>query len=156
MKKLTLFICIILLYSCNNKPKVDTAEKMPTMAVNDINSLEGAWKLVSFINYGENGIPDTILTSETNKQIKMYSKTKVMWSRTRIFDTIDWFAYGEYTIDNGVLTEILEYGSKSMNEVIKDRTEFSFNVTIGENKFSQTEIDSLGHPIFSENYIRLE
>ncbi|XMO85419.1 hypothetical protein AAFN75_11530 [Algibacter sp. AS12] len=156
MKKLTLFICIILLCSCNNKPKVDNIEKTPSITVNANNTLEGAWKLVSFINYGETGIADTILTSDTNKQIKMYSKTKVMWSRTRIFDTIDWFAYGEYKIENGILTEILEYGSKSMNEVIKEKTEFSFNITISENEFSQTEIDDLGHPIISENYIRLE
>ena len=61
-----------------------------------------------------------------------------------------------YKIKNGVLTEVLEYGSKSMNEVIKERTEFVFNVSINENKFSQIELDSLGHPILAENYIRLE
>ena len=43
-----------------------------------------------------------------------------------------------------------------MNEVIKERTEFVFNVSINENKFSQIELDSLGHPILAENYIRLE
>ena len=79
-----------------------------------------------------------------------------MWSRTRISDSIDWFAYGDYNVKNGVLTEILDYGSKSMNEVIKDKTEFKFNINITENEFSQIEIDSLGHPIFAENYIRIE
>lgn len=156
MRKITLIICIILFYSCNNKPKVDNTEKNQVLVANEINSLEGAWKLVSFINYGENGVADTILTSNDNKQIKMYSKTKVMWSRTRIFDTIDWFAYGDYTVEDGVLTEVLDYGSKSMNEVIKEKTKFSFNVIIGENEFIQTEMDSLHHPIYSENYIRLE
>ncbi|MGB5419818.1 hypothetical protein [Algibacter sp.] len=156
MKKIFLIICIGLIISCNGNSKADKEVINTSKAESDMNTLEGAWKLVSFVNYGENGTRDTILSSDTNKQIKMYSKTKVMWSRTRIFDTIDWFAYGDYTVRDGILTEILDYGSKSMNEVIKDKTEFSFDVTIGENEFTQTEIDSLGHPIISENYIRLE
>ena len=43
-----------------------------------------------------------------------------------------------------------------MNEVIKNRTEFSFNLNICENKFSQVELDSAGNPILAENYIRIE
>lgn len=155
-KNVLLIICITLIFSCKDNSNIDKVDKSTLEAKKEINTLEGAWKLVSFINYGEGGKIDTILSSSTNKQIKMYSHTKVMWSRTRIYDKIDWFAYGEYTVKDGILTEILEYGSKSMNEVIKERTEFVFNVTIGENEFSQTEIDSLGHPIIAENYIRLE
>lgn len=156
MKNLLLIICITLIFSCkdNSTPKATESTNMEEDI--EINTLEGAWKLVSFLNYGENGVVDTILSSNTNKQIKMYSHTKVMWSRTRVSDSIDWFAYGDYTVKNGVLTEILDYGSKSMNEVIKEKTEFIFNVDIDENEFSQIEIDSLGHPIFAENYIRIE
>lgn len=156
MKNLLLITCLALFFSCNEAKTSTTDLKNNSKINSDINTLEGAWELVSFINYGENEIPDTILSSSTNKQIKMYSHTKVMWSRTRISDSIDWFAYGDYTVKEGVLTEILDYGSKSMNAVIKEKTEFIFNVTIGENEFSQIEIDSLGHLIFAENYIRLE
>ncbi len=156
MKNLLLIICIALIFSCNDNSNVETLDKIDSKIASEINTLEGAWKLVSYLNFGEDGRVDTIPSSNTNKQIKMYSATKVMWSRTRISDSIDWFAYGNYKIKNGVLTEVLEYGSKSMNEVIKERTEFVFNVSINENKFSQIELDSLGHPILAENYIRLE
>jgi len=156
MKNLLLIICIALIFSCNDNSKVNKEEENTLKTENEVATLKGAWKLVSYINYGENGKVDTILSSSTNKQIKMYSHTKVMWSRTRISDSIDWFGYGEYTIKDGLLTEVLDYGSKSMNEVIKERTEFVFNVNIGENEFTQIEIDSLGLPIFAENYIRLE
>lgn len=157
MKNTLLLICIALFFSCKDNPK-NALEEDVASDISEIkeNTLEGAWKLVSYLNYGEDGTVDTILSSETNKQIKMYSGTKVMWSRTRISDSIDWFAYGDYSVKEGQLIEILEYGSKSMNQVIKERTEFIFNVEIGENEFTQIEIDSLGHQIFAENYVRLE
>jgi hypothetical protein len=157
MKNSLLLIIIVLFFSCKDNPKNNLEESsVLDMAENKVNTLEGAWKLVSYLNYGEDGTADTILSSKTNKQIKMYSASKVMWSRTRISDSIDWFAFGDYNVKDGQLTEILDYGSKSMNQVIKEKTEFIFNVKIGENEFSQIEIDSLGHPIFAENYIRLE
>lgn len=155
MKNLSLFICIVILFSCKENTTTNQEDQINETTL-EINSLEGAWELVSYFNYGENGIVDTILASNTNKQIKMYSPTKVMWSRTRVSDSIDWFAYGDYNVKNGVLTEVLDYGSKSMNEVIKDKTEFTFKINISKNKFSQIEIDSLGHPIFAENYTRIE
>lgn len=155
MKNLILIICIAILFSCKENTTTNQEDQIDEMT-SEINSLEGAWKLVSFLNYREDGTVDTIISSNTNKQIKMYSLTKVMWSRTRVSDSIDWFGYGDYNVKNGVLTEVLDYDSKSMNEVIKVKTEFTFNVNITENEFSQIEIYSLGHPIFAENYIRIE
>ena len=156
MKNLLLIICIAFIFSCNDNSKADTAEKKTSETASENHTLEGAWKLVSYLNFGEDGRIDTIPSSSTNKQIKMYSPTKVMWSRTRLSDSIDWFAYGDYNVKNGILTEVLDYGSKSMNEVIKEKTEFSFNLNISENEFSQVELDSAGHPILAENYIRIE
>lgn len=156
MKSLLLIICTVLFFSCKDSSNVEPAKKPVTESDKEITSLEGAWKLVSFLNYREDGTVDTILSSDTNKQVKMYSPTKVMWCRTRISDSIDWFGYGDYRVNDSVLTEVLEYGSKSMNEVIKEKMEFVFKVTIGKNEFSQIEIDSLGRPIFAENYIRIE
>ena len=154
MKNSLLIICLIILFSC--KENSNTSQENPINESNEeITTMEGAWKLVSYFNYRDDGTVDTILASNSNKQIKMYSPTKVMWSRTRISDSIDWFAYGDYTVKNGVLTEILDYGSKSMNEVIKDQTEFTFNIDITENEFSQIELDSLGRQIYAENYIRI-
>jgi hypothetical protein len=155
MKNSLLIICIIILFSC--KENSDTnQENQINENTEEITSIEGAWKLVSYFNYREDGTIDTILSSNTNKQIKMYSPSKVMWSRTRVSDSIDWFGYGDYTVKDGRLTEVLDFGSKSMNEVIKDRTEFTFNININENEFSQIELDSLGQPIFAENYVRIE
>jgi hypothetical protein len=158
MKKYLLILAMmpLLIFSCKENSKVEMAEKNDLKANTNTNTLEGAWKLVSYLNFGQDGSVDTIPSSDTNKQIKMYSATKVMWSRSRISDSIDWFAYGDYKVENGVLTEILDYGSKSMNDVIKDKTKFVFDVDISENEFSQTELDSAGHPILGEYYIRLE
>jgi hypothetical protein len=153
---LTIAILTFLIFSCKDNSKADIAENSATEMSSDDATLEGAWKLVSYLNFGEDGSIDTIPSSDTNKQIKMYSATKVMWSRSRISDSIDWFGYGDYTLKDGVLTEVLDYGSKAMNEVIKDRTTFIFDVNISENEFSQTELDSLGHPILGEYYTRLE
>ena len=156
MKNLLLIICIALIFSCKDNSNVDKIDSSTPETASEEYTLEGAWKLVSYLNFGEDGRIDTIPSSNTNKQIKMYSPTKVMWSRTRISDSIDWFAYGDYNVKNGILTEVLDYGSKSMNKVIKDKTEFSFNLNISENEFSQVELDSAGHPILAENYIRIE
>jgi len=119
-------------------------------------SLEGAWQLISYLNYNEDGTADTINTSASNKQIKMYSKSKVMWSRLRIYDTLDWFGCGDYTLKDNVLTESLEYGSKAMNNVIKEKRDFVFDIILEPDKFTQIESDSLGNPLIAENYIRLE
>lgn len=153
---LTLAILTLFIFSCKDNSKADIAEKSATEMSSNNATLEGAWKLKSYLNFGENGSIDTIPSSNTNKQIKIYSATKVMWSRSRISDSIDWFGYGDYTVKNGVLTEVLDYGSKAMNEVIKNKTTFVFDVNISENEFSQTELDSLGHPILGEYYTRLE
>ena len=57
-------------------------------------TLQGAWELVSYYTYRENGEIDTILSSKENHQIKIYSDSKVMWGRERTSDTLDWFGYG--------------------------------------------------------------
>jgi hypothetical protein len=43
-----------------------------------------------------------------------------------------------------------------MNSRIKAKKKFIFDITIDENSFTQVEIDSLGHPIYAENYKRVE
>ena len=63
MKNLLLIICIALIFSCKDNSNVDTADKSAPEIANEISTLEGAWKLVSFLNYGEDGVADTILSS---------------------------------------------------------------------------------------------
>jgi hypothetical protein len=154
MKPLIIF-CILICFSCKNNSD-QNSEISDNESGKTAHSLEGAWQLVSYLNYNEDGTFDTINTSATNKQIKMYSKSKIMWSRTRIYDTIDWFGCGDYTLKDNVLTEVLDYGSKSMNAVLKEKRAFVFDIILEDNKFTQIEKDSLGVPLLAENYIRLE
>jgi len=119
-------------------------------------TLQGVWELVSFYNYGDKGVIDTIMSSKSNRQIKMYSKTKVMWSRFVESDSTDWFGYGNYSNTDSTLTEALDYGSKSMNPIIREREEFDFNLVLEKDRFSQIEIDENGNPLLAENYIRIE
>lgn len=149
MKTLLFFIfCASFLFSCNNNRNVEQPIKE--------HSLEGAWELVSFLNYKQDGSVDTIKSSNEYKQMKMFSKTKIMWSRLRVWDSLDWFGVGDYTFKDGTLTEVLDYGSHAMNSRIKAKKKFIFDITIDENSFTQVEIDSLGHPIYAENYKRVE
>tara|TARA_R110002111_G_scaffold261894_1_gene336114 strand:+ start:7861 stop:8265 length:405 start_codon:yes stop_codon:yes gene_type:complete len=119
-------------------------------------TMEGAWKQISFYSYADNKIVDTIKASDANKQMKMYTKTKVMWSRFRETDSIDWFGYGDYNILDDSLTEIIDYGSKAMNEAIKTRKKFVFKLELEKDKFTQIQLDEDGNYLYSENYIRVE
>lgn len=148
MKSILFIFCASLFISCNNKKTVEHPIEE--------HSLEGAWELVSFLNYKEDGSVDTIKSSNAYKQMKMYSKTKIMWSRLRAWDSLDWFGVGDYTFKDGKLTEVLDYGSHAMNSRIKAKKKFIFDILIDENTFTQIEIDSLGHPIYAENYKRVE
>lgn len=147
-----LFVLLALFSSCNDMNKNTEAEDQ----MNDEPSLEGAWELVSFLNYDSNGMADTINSSNDYKQMKMYSASKIMWSRLRTGDSLDWFGVGDYTFKDGVLTEVLDYGSKAMNNRIKDNSRFQFEIEITDSTFTQIEVDSLGNPIYAERYRRIE
>jgi hypothetical protein len=79
-----------------------------------------------------------------------------MWCKLLKTDSIEFFGYGSYTYDDEVLTEILEFGSAFMNEVIEEQQEFVFQFIIGPDRFEQIEIDEDGNRIYSENYVRIE
>ncbi|OMP32817.1 hypothetical protein [Mangrovimonas sp. DI 80] len=160
MKKLLPFLAIcILIASCNNSKSSNTTE-----AIDPINkdkmmnkkSLEGAWELVSFYNYEDNKIVDSFQTSEGYRQVKMYTKSKVMWCKNVPSDSSEWFGYGSYEIHGDTLTEVLDYGSKIMTKIIDLKTKFNNELQLGPNSFTQIEIDDEGNRIYSENYRRIE
>jgi hypothetical protein len=155
MKTVLLLFSLALIVSCKNNTETKMQENKMNASSKDL-SIKGAWKLISYYNYKDNKVSDTINASDTNKQVKMYTDSKVMWSRFRDSDSLDWFAYGSYSIVNGSLIEVLDYGSKSMNEAIKDQKEFSFKLILDEDKFSQIQMDEDGNPIYAENYLRIE
>jgi len=151
---LLLFISICFLHSCKNNTE-PVSNTNNTENTDKPLSLEGTWEITSYLNYRGNGVVDTIKSSASTKQIKMYSETKVMWNRLRTSDSIEWFGYGDYKVEDGQLIETLEYGSRSMN-ITEDYNEFIFDVVIEKNSFTQIQMDSEGQPVFAENYKRLE
>jgi len=157
MKNSFYLIAFVLVFftSCN-KSVEKSIEISVDESAKEVPLLKGVWELVSYYNYDENGVSDTIKSTKGNRQIKIYTDTKVNWSRYRESDSLDWFGYGNYSNTDSSLTENLEYGSKSMNQIISEREAFEFNLVLENDKFSQIEIDEEGNILFAENYIRIE
>ena len=156
MKKQLCFTLIVILAfaSCNDNSKKANANVAEQEEIKEY-TLEGAWEIDSYINYRGDSV-DTIHSSNDIKQMKMFSKTKVMWSKLRAWDSLDWFGVGYYTYKDGILTEVLEYGSKPMRSRIASKVPFDFDIVIDENSYTQIETDSLGHPIYAETYHRVK
>ncbi len=87
------------------------------------------------------------------RQIKMYSKGKVMWTRHSPNDPTEWFGYGSYKKTTNVLEEKLEYGSETMMKILDTVKMFKFELQLEENNFSQISLDENGNRTLSENYI---
>ncbi|MFD2727241.1 hypothetical protein [Hyunsoonleella rubra] len=155
MKKYLYFIAAVLIFtSCNNSDKQTNLETTEQEA-NKEYTLEGVWEIDSYVNYGGETF-DTIRPSSKLKQRKMFSKSKVMWSKLRAWDSLDWFGVGDYTYKDGILTETLDYGSKPVNEQLKTRNKWIFKINISEDRYSQIIVDSLGDYVYAENYIRVD
>ncbi|EAQ48637.1 hypothetical protein [Leeuwenhoekiella blandensis] len=118
--------------------------------------LRGTWELRDFYHYDDNQIIDTVATTDGYRQIKMYTKDRVMWTRYVPKDSVEWFGYGSYVASEDQLIETLEYGSESMMNVIDTLRMFTFELQISENEYSQITTDEDGNRIFSENYQRIE
>ncbi|QLE02862.1 hypothetical protein HX109_15280 [Galbibacter sp. BG1] len=120
------------------------------------NSLEGVWELVDRYSYDDNKVVDTLKNNDGYRQIKMYQKGKVMWTRFVPKDSVEWFGYGSYQTTPDKLVERLEYGSASMMRIVDTMRVFSFKLEKNKNHFSQITVDGEGNAIFSENYKRVE
>ncbi len=153
---LYIFLPIVLFFfNGRNNNSFDTATAYE--ASNDINqTLQGTWELVNYYNYQDNEVVDTVQNQKGYRQVKIYTKNKVMWSRQVPRDSTEYFGYGSYTINEGMLIETLEYGSESMLQVIDTMRVFSFELQLKPNSYSQIEIGPEGDRIYSENYVRIE
>lgn len=144
---------LIVLSSCKDKEMSDNS------LMNDKKlTLEGTWELISRYNYIDNKISDSFNIAEGYRQVKMYTPTKVMWSRMRPADSSEWFGYGSYEVNaaQDSLTEVLDYGSTMMSKVIDEEKEFTFELQLKKNSFIQIELDDDGNRVISENYIRID
>lgn len=154
MKKVLFSLFIITTFlSCNNN-----AQK--SVEVNNLTenkpTLEGTWEMMGYYNYKDNVVTDSFNRNAGYRQVKMYTPTKVMWSKKVPTDSTEWFGYGSYKFSDTSLTEILDYGSNMMNQVIKENMEFKYELLLEKDKFTQIELDEEGNRIYSENYVRIE
>lgn len=152
----TLVTLFLLGTSCKNEHQDRAESSTSDIEKKEQLSLVGTWELTSFYNYIDNEIADTIPLREGNKQMKIYTPTRVMWSKRIASEPVDWFGYGRYSHTDSTLTEVLDYGSITMNEIIKQRKEFVFNLILDKDRFTQIELDDEGNIIYAENYIRIE
>ena len=153
-KLFILSLVFVLILSCKENEKAN--EEVLVTTSEEKLSLKGTWELKGFYNYQNNIIVDSFSNNTISRQIKMFSDTKVMWCKLRPADSTEFFGYGSYSYDNGVLTEVLEFGSSFMNDVIEEQKEFNFQLQIHPDRFEQIELDEEGNRIFSENYVRIE
>ncbi len=119
-------------------------------------NLEGVWELKHQYIFENNEILDTLYNLDGYRQVKMYSKGKVMWSRFNPTDTNEWFGYGTYRVVDGFLEERLEYASNTMMQIVDTVQVFRFELEMDENSYSQISMDDKGNRYNSENYDRIE
>ncbi len=129
-----------------------TSSKQQTNA----DSLEGTWELINRFNYTDGNVSDTIFNTNGYRQVKIYSKGKVMWTRHSPDDPNEWFGYGSYTNTADELEERLEYGSATMMSIQDTIKIFTFELHLHEDSYSQISLDESGMPTFSENYQRID
>lgn len=147
MKKLLGLVFLMLFLASATKISSSKPEKL---------TIEGTWELTSFYNYDGQKITDTVATSNGYRQIKMYYSGKVMWTRYVPKDSVEWFGYGSYKTTSKSLTENLEYMSASMHKASGSLNEYSFELQLEKDKYSQISVDDEGNRIFSENYRRID
>lgn len=120
------------------------------------NSLEGVWELQYQYIWEDNQIVDTLLNFDGYRQVKMYSKGKVMWTRFNPADSNEWFGYGTYEIDGDILKEQLEYASNAMMKIVDTVQVFRFQIEFTKEGYNQTSLDESGNRYNTESYKRLE
>ena len=119
-------------------------------------TLEGVWELEHQFLYENNQVKDTLMNLNGYRQVKIYTKGKVMWTRFNPADSNEWFGYGTYEVKDGKLEERLEYASDAMMRIVDTVQVFSFDLVMGKDRYSQIFLDENGDAETSENYKRLE
>ena len=137
---------------------------LTSLKPNTMHTIEGTWELQSFYNYDGDNIIDTVPLAEGYRQVKMYYNGRVMWSRTTSSDTKDAdgndvvgrFGYGTYKITEDELIETIEYGDKGMMRDLETLRNFTFELVLKNDTYSQISTNAEGERTFSENYKRID
>ncbi|ANH59893.1 hypothetical protein [Dokdonia donghaensis] len=119
-------------------------------------TLEGVWELENQQMYENGMISETLPNQNGYRQVKMYSKGRVMWTRNDPSDANEWFGYGTYKVKDGILEERLEYASGPMMKIVDTTQVFRFELLLGANTYQQRQMDDEGNPTEGESYKRLE
>lgn len=119
-------------------------------------NLEGVWELQHQFLFDHNEVSDTVPNQNGYRQVKIYSKGKVMWTRYDPADKNEWFGYGTYTIKDNMLEERLEYASGPMMKIIDTTEVFKFELVIDKKSYQQIALNKDGSYFNSENYRRIE
>lgn len=154
---LSMLLLLLSILACQSNTKDATPNDGASVTeVTETKDLSGTWELTGFFNYKDNKVVDSFEMNPDFRQIKMYTEDKVMWCKHKAADSSDWFGYGTYTYDGNRLTEVLDFGSKVMDEVIAENKEFTYELLLTDNRFEQIELDEDGNRIYSENYKRIK
>ncbi len=148
MKKLLGLVFLIVIFIT---AAAVTSSKPPTM-----HTMEGTWELQHFYNYDGQNVTDTVELPDGYRQVKMYYNGKIMWSRTDPNDTVGRFGYGSYRITDTELIETIEFGDYQMMQALDTMRQFTFELVLKDDTFSQISIDEEGTRTFSENYKRID
>ena len=127
-----------------------------TSTPDNMHSIEGTWEQVSFYNYDNQEVTDTVSLPEGYRQIKMFYNGKIMWSRTNPNDTIGRFGFGSYRITQTELIETIEFGDYQMMQALDTLSVFRFELQLTDDSYSQISYDEEGNRTFSENYKRID
>ncbi|MBQ0735552.1 hypothetical protein [Aquimarina celericrescens] len=119
-------------------------------------NLEGVWELKHQFLYENNQVSDTVVNQNGYRQVKMYSKGKVMWTRFDPMDNNEWFGYGTYTVKDGMLEERLEYASGPMMKIVDTTQVFKFELVMSKDSYQQIDFDQEGQYSQSENYEKIK
>ncbi|PRX54288.1 hypothetical protein [Flagellimonas meridianipacifica] len=121
-----------------------------------LHTLEGTWELESFYSFDGQDISDTIPKADGYRQVKMYSRGKIMWTRYVPDNPNGRFGYGSYRITEDELIETIEYGDNDMMKALDTMRSFTFELILKEDTFSQITLDEEGNRTSSENYKRID
>ncbi|MET7027892.1 hypothetical protein [Sediminicola luteus] len=133
-----------------------SATKYTTEDKSSMHTIEGTWELQNFYQYDGQNVIDTTPTTKGYRQVKMYYNGKIMWSRTSPAEKKGRFGYGTYKITPDRLIEQIEYGDWEMMQALDTIRQFTFELILEDETYSQIQIDEMGNRVFSENYKRID
>jgi hypothetical protein len=148
MKKFLGFIFLMLI--------LVSATKYTTENESSMHSIQGTWELQNFYQYDGQNVIDTTPPSKGFRQVKMYYNGKIMWSRTSSEEIAGRFGYGTYKITPDSLMETIEYGDGQMMKALDTIRQFTFELILNNDSYSQITVDEFGNRITSENYKRID